>query len=268
MGEGIVRDNNKTRRTEAMITPKLLKERFLFGVELVDNKGNQMPDKTLQDYIDIATSMLEHDLDINIVPVTFAGNPLEGGDAEEKDYQANDYWQWGYFQLNNLPVVEVLEVRAVYPNANILSYPKEWFKLQPHDGILRLIPSAGTLSQFAVDVGGQYFPEIFRSNGHVPLVWQIDYTAGFQDGKIPMDVNAAIGMIAGIMALNIAGDLIAGAGIATKSISLDGLSQSISTTSSATNAGYGARLIQYDKQIKSDLATLKNYYLGLQLVVA
>ena len=75
-------------------------------------------------------------------------------------------------------------------------------------------------------------------------------------------------MKASLGPLNIAGDLIAGAGIATKSISIDGISQSIGTTASATNAGYGARIIQYDKQIKDQMATLRNYYLGMQMVVA
>jgi hypothetical protein len=68
--------------------------------------------------------------------------------------------------------------------------------------------------------------------------------------------------------LNIAGDLIAGAGIATKSLSMDGLSQSISTTASATNAGYGARILQYNKHIEESMKTLKAYYTGISMVVA
>lgn len=266
MAEGIVKDNKIITRTESLMTPKLLRERYLFGVELVDNQGNEMSNDVLQDYLDIAMSMVEHDLDISIVP-----NEHIGDDAEESDYQANDYWQWGYFQLKNVPVIEVKEIRAVYPNANILSYPTEWFKLQKHDGILRLIPSSGTLSQFAVDAGGQYFPEIFRNNGHVPLVWQIDYISGFEDGKVPKDVNTAIGLIAAIFALNIAGDLVIGAGIASQSISLDGLSQSINTTSSAENHAYSAKVKEYQKLLFGEsinspnrglIRSLRDYYTG------
>jgi hypothetical protein len=75
-------------------------------------------------------------------------------------------------------------------------------------------------------------------------------------------------MKASMGALNIAGDLIAGAGIATKSLSMDGLSQSISTTASATNAGYGARILQYNKEIDERMKNLRNYYLGIQMVVS
>jgi len=281
MSEGIVRDNRIIQRTEPLITPKKLRARFLFGVEIVDNDGNEMPDDTLQDYIDMAVSELEHDLDISIVrqehigpSFTPEGDIIPGGGAEEKDFQSNDYWQWGYFQLNNIPVIQVKEVRAVYPNANILSYPPEWYKLQRHDGILRLIPTAGTLSQFAVDAGGQYFPEIFRNNGHVPLVWQIDYISGFDDGKIPKDINAAIGLMAAIFALNIAGDLIVGAGIASESLSLDGLSQNVNTTSSAENHGYSAKVKEFQKQLFGEsinspnrglVRKLRDYYQGQRI---
>ncbi len=281
MSEGIVRDNRIIQRTEPLITAKKLRARFLFGVEIVDNDGNEMPDETLQDYIDMSVSELEHDLDISIVrqehigpSFTPEGEIIPGGGAEEKDFQSNDYWQWGYFQLNNVPVIQVKEVRAVYPNANILSYPPEWYKLQRHDGILRLIPAAGTLSQFAVDAGGQYFPEIFRNNGHVPLVWQIDYISGFDDGKIPKDINAAIGLMAAIFALNIAGDLIVGAGIASESLSLDGLSQNVNTTSSAENHGYSAKVKEFQKQLFGEsinspnrglVRKLRDYYQGQRI---
>lgn len=77
---------------------------------------------------------------------------------------------------------------------------------------------------------------------------------------IPRDVLHLGGMYATMWALNPAGDMIAGAGIASKSIGVDGLSQSISTTASATNAGYGSRLIQYWNDIKRQLPALRAKY--------
>lgn len=59
---------------------------------------------------------------------------------------------------------------------------------------------------------------------------------------MPMDLINLTGKLATFGPLGIAGDLILGAGIAAQSIGVDGLSQSISSTSSATNAGYGARI--------------------------
>jgi hypothetical protein len=99
------------------------------------------------------------------------------------------------------------------------------------------------------------------------MVWKVVYKAGFLPGKCPLNIKELIGMKAAMGPLNIAGDLIAGAGIASKSIGIDGLSQSISTTSSATNAGYGARILQYNKEIKERLQRLKDYY-GINLSMA
>ncbi len=74
-------------------------------------------------------------------------------------------------------------------------------------------------------------------------------------------------MMASLYVLNPAGDLIAGAGIASKSIGIDALHQSINTTSSATNAGYGARIIQYQKDLKPLLKEIRSEYHGVQMAV-
>ncbi len=95
-------------------------------------------------------------------------------------------------------------------------------------------------------------------------------TAGpvFADAVLlPEDILSALGMMASLYVLNPAGDLIAGAGIASKSIGIDALHQSINTTSSATNAGYGARIIQYQKDLKPLLKEIRSEYHGVQMAV-
>jgi len=74
----------------------------------------------------------------------------------------------------------------------------------------------------------------------------------------PLSILDAIGLVASILPLDTAGDLIAGAGIASKSLSLDSISQNINTTSSATNSGYGARALSYGKRLKTMMPQLKN----------
>ena len=72
----------------------------------------------------------------------------------------------------------------------------------------------------------------------------------------PQIFEDAVGLAASLLLLDTAGDLIVGAGIASKSISMDALSQSIATTSSATNSGYGARALAYGKRLKSIMDAL------------
>jgi len=74
---------------------------------------------------------------------------------------------------------------------------------------------------------------------------------------VPSDILQAIGYKAALLPLDIAGDLIVGAGIASTSTSVDGLSQSINTTASATNSGYGARVLQFERELKSLIPALK-----------
>ena len=91
----------------------------------------------------------------------------------------------------------------------------------------------------------------------VTVEWSID--------TLPADIIRAIGLKASMLALDVAGDLIVGAGIAQISTSLDGLSQSVNTTASATNSGYGARVIQFSKELKELMATLRATYRALNI---
>jgi hypothetical protein len=105
---------------------------------------------------------------------------------------------------------------------------------------------------------------------NVPHLWEIKYYHGFKPGCVPSVMNAAIGLIASIYAMNILGDLIIGAGIAASSLSLDGLSQSIQTTASAENHGFSAKVKDYARQLYGDRTTgstgiieaLRRYYRG------
>lgn len=95
--------------------------------------------------------------------------------------------------------------------------------------------------------------------GTFRLDWQVS--------TVPADILQAIGLTAALLPLDVAGDLIAGAGIASTSVSVDGLSQSINTTSSATNSGYGARVLQFTKELKELVPRLKAQYQRLNMGV-
>lgn len=95
---------------------------------------------------------------------------------------------------------------------------------------------------FVVEVQG--LPE-----GNWKLSWQA-FT-------LPASIKHAIGLKAALAPLDVAGDLILGAGIANVSRSHDGLSTSIGTTSSATNAGYGARVKQFERELGALLSGLR-----------
>lgn len=258
--------NKGHTQAEPLINIKRLKQEFLFGVVAVDNDGNDLPDSVYHAHINNAVSIVEHLLDIAITPRTY---------TEEKDYYMTDYFQWGYMQLNNYPLLDVESMEVVYLHDEnndpevVLEIPRNWIRVDKETGILRLLPNNKFPSRLAVDSQAAFFPELFRRNGQVPNLWRITYKYGFEEGKVPVLINLAIGLLASLFVLHIAGDLVIGAGIANSSISLDGLSQSIGTTASAENHAYSAKANQYrdlllgrNEKDPGIMGNLMDYYKG------
>ena len=102
----------------------------------------------------------------------------------------------------------------------------------------------------------------------MPHLFTVNYVAGFPSGQVPADICDLIAMKAVIGVMNILGDILLGAGIASQSLSIDGLSESINTTQSAENSAYSARVRQYEKQIQTQLPNLRAKYKGIKMTVA
>ena len=99
----------------------------------------------------------------------------------------------------------------------------------------------------------------------IPNYWTIEYCTGFD--TIPEDLLDVVGKLASLGIFNIAGDIALGqAALANYSLSIDGLSQSVGTTNSATNAAFGARIINYQKELKDSLEKLRAYYRGIGVI--
>ena len=264
--------NHSYTQVGPLITVEKLKETYLFGKTYFTNEvGEKISDETIQEFINYAVSLVEHDLDIAVMPRT---------KVEFKDYNANDYMEWGYFTLNNYPVLEIESFRVVYmKNAlefeQVLEIPAEWIRLDPESGIIRLIPSSRFPGRLAIGSGGAFFPELFNRSSMVPHMWEITYKHGFEPGCVPKLVNSVIGMLAAVSTLNVLGDLIIGAGVAAQAISMDGLSQSISATSSAENNGFSGAVIELSRLLYGDksrgypgqIQVLRNYYKGRSLTI-
>lgn len=85
------------------------------------------------------------------------------------------------------------------------------------------------------------------------VTWTLD--------TLPADLKQAVAIKAAtLLLLHVAGDLILGAGIATQSLSVDGLSTSVGTTSSAMYSGYSARAESLDKQYKLVMMGLRSQF--------
>lgn len=232
-----------------------LKTNFLWGVDLTDDNGTPYPDSLFQFYIESAVAFVQDKLGIILTPTVF--------EDERHDFIKQDYNKYIWMKLLNVPVISVERVRLVLPtNQQVIQYNNDWIHLDKDAGHIEIVPGSG---QLTLGQTGAFLPLVFGGQDYLPQAFRVDYTAGFE--KVPGDIREVIGMWASLGPFNIAGDLVAGAGIQSQSISVDGLSQSLATTNSSTNAGYGARLLLYYKQLKEMWPVLRNRYAPLNMVV-
>ena len=235
-----------------------LKTNFLFGVDLTDDDGEPFPDSMFQFYIKAAVGWVERKLDIFLRTVVITN--------EKYHFNRHDVQRNMYVHLINYPVISVESLGVFVPNnQQILDVDLNTVEVDLDTGEIEIIPDT---IQFTLGTNGVWFPMLFNSTKQFPGFYQISYTAGFEKGKIPPELVELVGKVAALGPLNIAGDLVFGAGLAAQSVGLDGLMTSIQTTQSPTNAGYGARITEYWREIKQSLPDLRRYYKGVRMVVS
>lgn len=240
-----------------------LKEIYFFGVEIKDNAGNDLPDSTIEFYIKQKQKEVE-----NLLKIKFQCELID----DNCSYYRDDYRGGLPIIHTRYPVNKPLSLTGFYKNVEQINYPENWLSSHSNsDGYymkrVSIVPTSGSAvgtSQDVILTG--VTTSYYGSLGHyntLPDYWATQYVTGFNSENYPWDLVGMVGMMAAIPVFAIAGDLILGAGIASQSLGIDGLSQSVSSTSSATSAGYGSRIIEYRKAIDETMKKMKNIYKGL-----
>jgi len=226
--QGVAADHD---RLEPLITPAQLKDRELWGIDLVSNTKNRqtgrtdvMTDALLADLIEGAAMRTEAYLDITIFPVQ----------VEEKHaFDRAAYQQFGYMQLEKKPIasVQAIDITPSGSNEIIYTVPIEWVETGhlPY-GQLYLTPLAqgvgGSATAYSYS-GNAYFITVGATGyWNLPGFWRVRYTTGFKDGMVPRHLNDLIGTEAAIAILSMLGATNARA--QSQSLGIDGLSQSTS----------------------------------------
>ena len=257
-----------------VISVQELKDVYLFGVDMTNDRGVEPSNTMFVWYIKAAVDWIEKRLDIPILPKQYV--------LERHDYYKYDYNKYIWLKLNHAPVIGINLVELVLPGDQIVKvFEKDWLHIQRADGQLQMVPGTGTAGTILLGASGAWIPLIYGANKFIPDAFRCTYEAGFGRPRdpnavsppdpeldaFPPDIRHIVGMTAAIGALNLAGDLLGGSGIASSSLGIDGLSQSISTTKSASSAAYGARIKQYQDSLKEMLPALQRYYKGPRLTV-
>jgi len=240
---------------ETIMTGQEVRDLFAWGLLGlgVDDTGAPFPDRFYTHYMRYAVTKFEAKTRIRLLPLPV----VELHDYCPEDW-GNRYWT---FSLDEFPIVSVDKVTFTLPGSTPFVFPSSWVQADLALGIVSIVPDGSApmlLPTFRMPVG---YPKV------TPGAIKVEYVAGFGPGKIPENIRDMVGKEAASGFLNLAGDLVGGAAVASQSMSLDGLSQSVNTTSSATNAGFGSRLIQYNNELKRDYPIVQAFYKGPRLYV-
>jgi hypothetical protein len=237
---------------------------YFYGIDIVNQQGTSMDSDTIETYIRMAQQELEKFLGVKLIKQVI---------DEQSDYYRDEF-QGSGFVKTKYTVNEALQLEGWIGDYKQLAYPKEWLTENKVNGLgtsrqILVVPNSNTntVSINAALFAGSTFPHLGLVNtNQIGSYWRMSYITGFGCGdELPYDLINVIGKYASLNLFNVLGDLILGAGIASQSLSLDGLSQSIASTASATSGGYGARIIQYSNEIKESLKRLTGIYKGISI---
>lgn len=238
------------------LTACWLERRYLFGIDLTDDEGNPFPPELFEHSIEAAAEEVAAILGIYV-------KDRKVVTAERHDTMDHDGGHYYTTALDVRPVREITKIELQYGDQVATEIPVSWGHIRgATGGQVQLIPGENAYSGIVYTPSGTWWATgAHRQYSPGWLVWS--YEAGF-DWSDPEERDElllrAIALLAAALALDTAGDLIVGAGIANKSVSFDGVSTSIGTTSSATNAGYGAKILSYRKQHAGVMKSLKARY--------
>ena len=202
------------------LTAKYLKENYLTGFNFVGNDGQELAPSFFEEKLAFAIAKFEDITNIDVLQRELT--------AEVHDYYTEDYLNYAFIQLFRIPCQSVQQVTANYPTGQTIQvFPSEWVRLTVEHSQIHLVPTSGSLAQVMLGGGNGYLPFIFAGLSYLPGLWQVDYVSGFSPDAIPRSIISAVCKIATIEILQTLSDLVGPLGVASSSLGLDGMSQSI-----------------------------------------
>ena len=231
-----------------------LKSIYATDIDFQGLGGQKLTCKTVETKIKAEQVKIENMLDVKITKQKL---------YEQQPYDLLTFREWGYIPLN-YNIAEFIEGEGKINRDKVFEIKDEYISISQQIDQFR--------SMYVMPVGLGFWWAYFNQNIHyfgyrndyIPNYWHIKYFSGFD--KVPSDIVEATGKMTMLQIYNILGNILFGVGIASTSKSIDGLSQSIGTTQSATNALFGASINQFKDELKVELPALKAKYRGVVAV--
>lgn len=243
---------------------------YMYAVKVLDPEtGKEMGEAFYNHVLEVAIGKAEKELDIAILPRF---------EEEHHDYHQSDFNSFMYTHTFKRPILQVEALSLEMNGRAMYRYPSNWWKVYNLAGHIELYPTA--LMQSG-GTGGMGYDQVFSGYpqlagmppaggaNYAPQMIHVNYIAGLvpreragvsRDWEMPADLEQLIIKYALKEVFQVWGRLIVGAGIASKTLIIDGVSESIETTQSAMYTGSAADIILIDDDIAKLTANLKSFY--------
>lgn len=249
------------------VTPDDLRFTYLWGTDFKATNGQSYSDEQIQYFIDSSIAEVERRLDITIRKKKIRYNAKERNLEKGKDYDVDEavydfkfsrISRYGLIKTRQKPIIKLHKLELLSRLQGVKNITQTTV-VDKTKGLLKLMerplrPSdRSSMIQTAV---GMYGNQTLQSQ----LFYAIDYDAGFETSDdIPQDLRQIIAKVTAVSLLNIIGDGLM-SGFSSSSLSMDGLSESFSSTQSATSAYFGARIKVYQDEIENYINQNKNKF--------
>jgi hypothetical protein len=256
-----------------ILTPDDLRFSYFWGQDLRGSNGQSFTDEQLMFFVEEATEEIARRLNITIKKTRIACDPQDLGLEPGEDYDDEEgrypfrrerIQRSGMITTRKRPVISISrldllagkqKIRSLLDNSTL---DKTKGLIRFFDRPLRSNESIRALHNSVLPYGADTY--------NSQLFYAIDYVAGYESAaKVPKDLRAAVGKKATIELMGIIGDGLM-SGFSSSSLSMDGVSESFSSTQSATSAYMGARIKQctdeLDEYIKANKLKFSNVVVG------
>ena len=247
-----------------ILTPDDLHYTYLWGIDFRASNGMPYTDAQTQFHINSALAEVCRRLNITIKQRRIVYEPEKRGLKAGIDYDEEEaYYTFrreriqrsGMIVTRKRPIQKVSRLELMSRERGITSLI-ESSSIDKIKGVIRFGARPMRMEGSMRGVMAAIMPYGTEQYGG-ELRYGIDYVAGYESSDdVPEDLRAIIGKVCAVEMLNIIGDGIL-AGFSSSSLSMDGVSESFSSTQSATSATYGARIKQYSEEIERYLESNK-----------
>lgn len=229
------------------------------GIDLKTYDGTPFTRSMLAGYLNSAIATAEQTFNICLSERTI--------EDEMHDIDGGILHNYQYTNLFKRPIKKINKIEYYLGNNKIMEVPDNWIQTDKFNGSFTLLPVGGAMGMLIPSNALGYTLPMFAHSNYLPMGIKVSYVAGIERDMIPANLIEYICKLAANSIFAIWGDQIIGAGIASASLSIDGLSQSIGTTQSAMYGGASARILEYRKDLDALTSVLRRYFARLDLVV-